>query len=124
MPELLFKDEVYNIVGAAMEVHNMLGSGFLEAVYQEALAIEFRLRGIPFTEQLLLQLEFKGHPLKCKYVPDYLCYEEIIVEIKALKQCGPNEEAQIINALKAAKKRVGVLINFGEQSLYWKRYVN
>lgn len=124
MPELLFKQEVYNIVGAAMEVHNVLGPGFLEAVYQEALAIEFRLRGIPFVEQHPLQLEFKGHPLKCKYVPDYLCYEEIIVEIKAIKQCGPNEEAQIINALNAAKQRVGVLINFGEPSLHWKRYVN
>ncbi len=124
MPELLFKQEVYNIVGAAMEVHNGLGPGFLEAVYQEALAIEFRLRGVPFTEQLPLQLEFKGHPLKCKYVPDYLCYEEIIVEIKALKQFGPNEEAQIINAIKAAKKRVGVLINCGEPSFSWKRYVN
>ena len=102
----------------------MLGPGFLEAVYQEALAIEFRTRGIPFVEQLPLQLEFKGHPLKCKYVPDYSCYNEIIVEIKALKQCGPNEEAQIINAIKADKKRGGVLINFGEPSLYWKRYVN
>jgi len=121
---LLFKHEVYDIVGAAMEVHNVLGPGFLEAVYQEALAIEFRLRDIPFVEQQSLQLEFKGHLLKCKYVPDYLCYEEIIVEIKAIKQCGPNEEVQIINALKAAKKRVGVLINFGEPSLYWKRYVN
>jgi GxxExxY protein len=124
MPELLFKQEVYNIVGVAMEVHNVLGPGFLEAVYQDALAIEFRLRGIPFVEQQPLQLEFKGHLLKCKYVPDYLCYEEIIVEIKAINQCGPNEEAQIINALKAAKKRVGVLINFGEPLLYWKRYVN
>ncbi|HDP98754.1 MAG TPA: GxxExxY protein [bacterium] len=124
MPELLCKEEVYKIVGPAMEVHKVLGAGFLEAVYQEALAIEFRLRGIPFTEQPPLQLEFKGQLLKCKYVPDYLCYEQIIVEIKALKKCGPIEEAQIINALKAAKKRVGVLINFGEPSLYWKRYVN
>jgi len=69
-------------------------------------------------------LEFKGNPLKCKYIPDFLCYEEIKVEIKARSKCGVNEEAQIINAIKAAKKRVGVLINFGEPSLYWKRYVN
>ena len=93
-------------------------------MYQEALAIEFRLRDIPFIEQAQLHLEFKGHLLKCKYVPDFLCYEEIIVEIKALSKCRENEEAQIINAIKAAKKRVGVLINFGEPSLYWKRYVN
>jgi len=124
MAALLFKEEVYHIVGAAMEVHNVLGPGFLEAVYQEALAIEFRLRDIPFIEQPQLHLEFKGNPLKCKYIPDFLCYEEITVEIKALSKCGVNEEAQIINAIKAAKKRVGVLINFGEPSLYWKRYVN
>ena len=124
MAELLFKDEVYNIVGAAMEVHDVLGPGFLEAVYQEALAIEFRLRDIPFIEQPQLHLAFKGQPLKSTYKPDFLCYEEIIVEIKALSKCGENEEAQIINAIKAAKKRVGVLINFGEPSLYWKRYVN
>ena len=124
MAELLFKEEVYNVVGAAIEVHGVLGPGFLEAVYQEALVIEFRLRGIPFIEQPQLHLEFKGHPLKCNYVPDSLCYEEIIVEIKAISQCGPNQEAQIINVLKASKKKVGVLINFGELSLNWKRYVN
>ena len=123
MAELIFKEEVYNIVGAAMEVHKVLGPGFLEAVYQEALAIEFRLRNIPFIEQPQLKLEFKQHPLKCTYKPDFVCYENIVVEIKALSKCGPNEEAQIINALKAAKQKVGVLINFGELSLYWKRYV-
>ena len=121
---LLFKDEVYRIIGAAMEVHRVLGSGFLEAVYQEALAIEFRLRGIPFVEQPQLKLRYKEEKLKSRYVPDYLCYEEIVLEIKALKCCGPNEEAQIINAIKSAEKRVGLLVNFGEPSLYWKRYVN
>lgn len=123
MAELLFKDEVFNMVGAAMEVHSTLGPGFLEAVYQEALAIEFRLRDIPFIEQPKLQLEFKGHPLKCKYIPDFICYKEIVLEIKALSRCGPNEAAQVINAIKAAKKKVGVLMNFGELSLYWKRYI-
>lgn len=123
MAELLFKDEVFNMVGAAMEVHTTLGPGFLEAVYQEALAIEFRLRDIPFVEQPQLQLEFKGHPLKCKYIPDFICYKEIVLEIKVLSKCGPNEAAQVINAIKAAKKKVGVLMNFGELSLYWKRYI-
>ena len=123
MAELLFKEEVFKIVGAAMEVHRLLGPGFLEAVYQEALAIEFRLRRIPFIEQPQLQLEFKGHLLKCRCVPDFLCYGEIIVEIKAISQCGPHEQAQIINAVKASKKKIGVLINFGESSLYWKRYI-
>ena len=124
MTELIFKDEVYKIIGAAMEVHRVLGSGFLEAVYQEALAIEFKLRGIPFVEFLNIKIDFKGHILKKKYVPDFLCYEKIVVEIKAIRQCGHNEEAQIINALNASKKTVGVLINFGEPSLYWKRYAN
>ncbi len=123
MTELLYKDEVYNVIGAAMEVHGVLGPGFLEAVYQEALAIELSLREIPFIEQPQMNLEFKGNQLKCKYIPDFLCYEEIIVEIKAMKKCGQNEEAQIINAAKAAKKKLGVLINFGEPSLFWKRFI-
>ena len=124
MVELVSKEEVYDIVGAAMEVHRVLGPGFLEAVYQEALAIEFRLRDIPFIEQPQLRLDFKGFELKCTYKPDFLCYEKIIIEIKAIKKCGSDEEKQIINALKASRKIVGVLINFGEPSLYWKRYVN
>ena len=124
MVELIFKDEVYQIIGAAMEVHKVLGPGFLEAVYQEALEIEFASRGLPYQSQPKLPLEFKGHQLKTFYVPDFLWFDEIIVEIKAMKKCGEREEAQIINANKAAKKKLGVLINFGEPSLYWKRYVN
>jgi GxxExxY protein len=123
MKELLFKDEVFRIVGSAMEVHGILGPGFLEAVYQESLSIELNLRGIPFIEQPQLNLEFKGTLLKSKYIPDFLCYDEIIVEIKAMKKCGQNEEAQIINAIKSARKKLGVLINFGEPSLYWKRFI-
>jgi GxxExxY protein len=122
MVELLFKQEVFNIVGAAMEVHRILGPGFLEAVYQEALAIEFKLREIPFIEKPKLEIDFKGYILKTYYVPDFLCYNEIVVEIKAMSQCGPNEDAQIFNAIKSAKKKVGVLINFGELSLFWKRF--
>lgn len=124
MEELLFKEEVYKIVGAAMEVHRILGPGFLEAVYQEALAIEFKLRNIPFVEFPKLNIDFKGIILRKHYVPDFLCYKEIIVEIKAMQKCTQDDEAQIINALNAAKKVVGVLLNFGEPSLYWKRYVN
>ncbi len=107
-----------------MEVHKILGSGFLEAVYQEALAIEFKENKIQFIEHPKLSIKYKAFTLNKYYVPDFLCTEEIIVEIKAMSQYGPNENAQIINALKAAKKKVGVLINFGQQSLYWKRFVN
>ena len=124
MDELIFKEEVYQIIGAAMEVHKILGPGFLEAVYQEALEIEFDLRGISYHSQPQISLEFKGRQLKTYYVPDFLCFDKIIVEIKAMKKCGEREEAQIINANKAAGKRLGVLINFGELSLYWKRYIN
>ncbi|MDO9547912.1 MAG: GxxExxY protein [Candidatus Marinimicrobia bacterium] len=123
MTDLFFKKEVFEIVGAAIEVHKVLGPGFLEAVYQEALAIEFGLRNIPFSEQSRQIIGYKGHQLKSYYVPDYICYDEIIVEIKAIKRCSEIEEAQIINVLKATKKKVGVLINFGELSLHWKRYV-
>ncbi len=121
--ELLFKDEVYAIVGAAMEVHKVLGPGFLEAVYQEALAMEFKMREIPFEELPKLRLGYKGHQLRTYYVPDFICYNEIVVEIKAISQCGRNEEAQIFNALKSSKKKLGILINFGEASLFWKRFV-
>ena len=124
MAELLYKDEVFNIVGAAMEVHRVLGPGFLEAVYQEALAIEFKLRNIPFVEFPKLKIEFKGIVLKKYYVPDFLCYDEIIVEIKAIQKCTKDDEAQIINALKSAKKKVGVLLNFGEPSLLFQRFVS
>ena len=124
MAELLFKEEVYNIVGTAMEVHRVMGPGFLEPVYQESLAIELQLSNISFIEQARLSMEYKGHSLKHKYIPDFLCYDEVIVEIKALKKCGPIEEAQIINSIKTAKKRVGILINFCEPSLFWKRYIN
>ena len=124
MAELLYKEEVFKIVGAAMEVHRVLGPGFLEAVYQEALAIEFRLRKIPFVEFPKLKIEFKGIVLKKYYVPDFLCFDEIIVEIKAIQKCTKDDEAQIINALNSAKKKVGVLINFGEPSLFFQRFVN
>ena len=124
MAELIYKDEVFKIVGAAMEVHRVLGPGFLEAVYQEALAIEFRSRNVPFVEFQKLQIDFKGIILKKYYVPDFLCYDTIIVEIKSIQKCSKEDEAQIINALNAAKKIVGVLINFGEPSLFHRRFVN
>jgi GxxExxY protein len=120
---LLYKEEVFKIVGVAIEVHKQLGPGFLEAVYQEALALEFELRGIPFKEQPPINLYYKEHPMKTFYRPDFFCYDKIVVEIKALKKCGENEQAQVINALKSTKQKIGILTNFGEPSLYWKRYI-
>ncbi|HMF14771.1 MAG TPA: GxxExxY protein [Gemmataceae bacterium] len=125
MAELILKQEVYAIVGSAMEVYNELGPGFLEAVYQEALEIELSLRGIPHQPQRPLLLYYKGRKLKKEYVADFVCYDAIIVEIKALEKLTGKDEAQLINYLKATRMRVGVLINFGSASkLEWKRFVN
>ena len=121
---LILKDEVYAIVGAAMEVHNECGSGFAEAVYQEAMEIELRLRDIPFDRQKRLKISYKGHQLSCEYIVDLVCFGQIIVEIKAIRETGGREEAQILNYLKAKGFRVGVLINFGDPSqLDWHRFV-
>jgi GxxExxY protein len=121
---LIFKDEVYQIVGAAMEVSNHLGCGFLEAVYQEALSLEFTERHIPYVQQKRIQITYKNTILQKHYMADFLCYEQIIVEIKALKQLTSIEEAQILNYLKATGHPVGLLLNFGSPRLEWERYVN
>jgi GxxExxY protein len=123
MNNLLFKDEVYAIVGAAMEVHRILGNGFLEAVYQEALDIEFTSRKIPHFAQKELPLIYKGRLLKKAYVADFVAYGKVIVELKASNGLTSIDEGQIINYLKASGLKVGVLINFGKESLEWKRKV-
>lgn len=124
MSELLLKDEVYNVVGAAMEVYYQLGTGFLEAIYQEALEIELERRGIPFEPQRSLALEYKGHLLRKAYVADLVCYEQINVELKVADRLTNIEVAQLINYLKVTKMRVGLLFNFGSRGqLEWKRYV-
>ncbi len=122
--DLLYKDEVYAIIGAAFEVYNTLGSGFLEAVYQEALAIELSSRQIPFQDQAQIKIEYKGEPLKSPYYSDFLCYSSILVEIKAQEHLVSSNEAQLLNYMKGAKLPVGVLINFGNaDKLQWKRFV-
>ncbi len=113
----------YQIIGAAMEVHRELGCGFLEAVYQEALAIEFKIQGLPYEQQKLIEIMYKENPMEKKYQPDFLCYDEIIVEIKALSRLTGNDEAQAINYLKATQLSIGLLINFGTKSLEYKRLI-
>jgi len=113
----------YRIIGAALEVHKELGCGFLEAVYQEALAREFKTQEIPFRSQPTVEILYKGKPLAKTYQPDFICYEEIIVEIKAISGLTGVEEAQLINYLKATKLRVGLLLNFGSKSLEHKRFI-
>jgi GxxExxY protein len=122
--ELLYKDEAYSIIGAAMEVYNNLGPGFLEAVYQEAMEIETATRKIPALPEQELYIEYKGAPLKKFHKADLICYDKIIVEIKALDKLTSREEAQILNYLKATGMKMGLLINFGAHNdLEWKRLI-
>jgi GxxExxY protein len=123
MSELLFKDEVYAIIGAAMEVHNQLGVGFLEPVYQEAMEIELSSRSIPFMPQQEIQIHYKDRDLNKTYRADFLVFNEIIVEIKAIDGLSGHEESQLLNYLKATRLELGLLINFGGNNLEWKRMV-
>ena len=122
MPELIYKEEVYTIVGAAMEVYNVLGSGFLEAVYQEALELELMYREIPFESQKELHISYKEQFLRKTYIADFVVLGKVIVEIKALNLLTTLEQAQLLNYLKVTGFKVGVLLNFGaEGKLEWKR---
>ena len=122
--ELIFKDEVYAIMGAAMDVHRELGSGFLESVYQEAMELELSRREIPFEAQKAIKIVYKGETLKKEFIADLFCYGMIIVELKAQDVLSGREEAQVLNYLKATGIKLGLLINFGSQSkLEWQRLV-
>lgn len=124
MTNLILGDEVYAVIGAAMEVHSELRHGYLEAVYQEAMEIELLDRRIPFESQKPLEIFYKETPLKKSYVPDLICFGEIIVELKTIKEIGNIERAQLLNYLHATKLRVGLLINFGASGpLDWKKMV-
>jgi len=113
----------YAIIGAAMEVHRQLGCGFLEPVYQEALAIEFVNREIPFRREVKLPIHYKGQCLLTFYCADFICFSTVVVELKALTRPSGTEEAQVINYLKATGYEVGLLLNFGARSLDHRRFV-
>jgi GxxExxY protein len=119
----VYDQQTYQIIGAAMEVHKELGRGFLEAVYQEALELEFSDRGIPFQPQTELPVFYKGRKLKAHYRSDFLCYNDIVVELKALTRLGDGESAQVLNYLKASHRERALLINFGSRSLEHERFV-
>lgn len=112
MSIILYKEECFAIQGAIFEVYKTMGAGFLEAVYQECLEKEFLLQGIPFKAQEALSLQYKGEPLKQKYIPDFVCYDKIIVELKAVKMVADEHKAQLINYLHASHFQLGLLINF------------
>ena len=121
--ELVCKDEAYQIIGAAMAVHNELGSGMREIVYGDALEIEFKLRGIPFQREQTFNVVYKGVELQHKFKCDFVCFNNIIVELKAEKELTDIDRSQIINYLKITKYPLGILINFGETSLKYERYI-
>ena len=122
--QFIYGKETYKIIGAAMEVHKTLGMGFLESVYQEALEVEMTKRNIPFIPQHKIQIKYKDVLLNQYYIADLFCYDKIIVELKAVSTVLPEHEAQIINYIHATGMKLGMLLNFGEESLYYKRFPN
>ena len=116
-------EKTYAIIGAAMAVHNELGCGFLEAVCQDALEIEFKKRGIPYEREKKIDVFYSGEKLSSFYRPDYICFDEVVVEMKALNRLAGTEEAQVINQLKSSGLHKALLINFGNSKLETKRMV-
>jgi len=110
---LLYENEAFQIRGAAFQVYRAMGAGFLEAVYQECLEVEFAERGVPFKVRHPLHLAYRGQPLRQTYVADFVCYERIIVELKAARAIAPEHRAQTVNYLRATDIKLGLLINFG-----------
>jgi GxxExxY protein len=110
---VLYPDEAFRIRGAVFEVNRRMGAGFLEAVYQECLALEFAARAIPFMAMPSLLLNYKGTTLKARYAPDFICFDRILVELKAVREIAPEHRAQLLNYLRATGFRLGLLINFG-----------
>ncbi len=123
-PELILKDECYQVMGACFEVYKDKGCGFLEAVYQECLELELQDKAVPFVAQPELALGYKGRPLKQTYRPDLICYGGVLVELKAVSSLADEHRAQVINYLHATGLRVGVLVNFGHHpKVEWERIV-
>ena len=123
MTEIYHKKISYDIIGACMEVHRQLGAGFLEGVYQEALAIELESRGIAFERESQLTIFYKAQPLAKKYIADFICGRKVVLEIKAVRSLLPEHEAQLFNYLRATCQNLGLLINFAKPSLEYKRVV-
>jgi GxxExxY protein len=124
MSEIVYREESYKIIGACMEVHRKLGPGFLESVYSEALEIEFKNAGIPYEKEKKLPVYYDDQPLHKYFRADYLCYNSIVLELKAQKLLSEADKKQTFNNIKATKFKLGLLVNFGEPSLRYPRFVN
>ena len=121
MDNIIFRTESFKIIGAALEVHKTIGCGFTEPIYQEAFEEELRLCGIPFEREKTIQITYKGKTLSKNFRPDFVCYDKIIVELKAVSDFTDEHYSQVYNYLKASGLELGLLINFGTKSLIYKR---
>jgi GxxExxY protein len=124
MPEILYKEESYKIIGSCMKVHAELGAGFLESVYQEALEKQFIKDSIPYEREKVLKIKYDGKQLRKTFKADFVCYDKIIVELKAAPFIHNQNYLQTKNYLKTTKFELGLLVNFGEPSLVYKRILN
>ena len=124
MAEIIYKEESYNIIGACMKVHKKLGPGFLESVYSDALEIEFKNAGIPYKKEKKLPVYYDDKPLNKYFRADFVCYDSIILELKATKFLIEADYKRTLNNIKATNFKLGLLINFGESSLKYRRLIN
>ena len=124
MAELIYKEESYKIIGSCMKVHSELGAGFLESVYQEALEKQFIKDSIPYVREKILKIQFAGEQLKKTFKADFVCYDKIIIELKAASFIHTDNIKQTLNYLNATNLKLGLLVNFGEKSLTYKRILN
>jgi len=122
MIDLIYKEEVYEIINCAMEVLNELGHGFHEKIYENALCVEFDLRGIKYTQQQQFDIEYKNNKVG-EYVPDLVVYDKIVIDTKVIKEISDHETGKMLNYLKVTKQKVGLLINFKYSKLEWKRLI-
>ncbi|MFD1294199.1 GxxExxY protein [Lutibacter holmesii] len=124
MSKLLFEEETFKVIGACINVHKKLGSGFSETVYQQAIEKEFLQANIPFEQQKEVPIYYNGEPLNEFFTVDFLCYNHVLLDIKSVRGIQEHMTQQVLNYLKSSHIEIGMLINFGEQSLKWKRLVN
>ena len=124
MADVVFPVESHSIIGAAMAVHRNLGCGFSEKVYQDAMEVEFQKKGIPYLRETELKVVYQGVELPSTFIPDFICYDKIIVELKAVKELDDIYRSQAINYAKVSGFGLALLINFGEASLHFERYLN